>query len=66
VLILGAPDRDQLYAALDAAEKRPGKPVQATICDPAWLSLGTGSFRNTATSRPSLEITCQFLVLLTK
>ena len=57
VLILGAPDRDQLYAALSAAEKRLGRPVQATIRDPAWLDSGTGAFHNTVTSRPLLELT---------
>jgi DNA-binding transcriptional ArsR family regulator len=57
VLILGEPDRDQLYVALDAAEKRLGRPVQATIRDPAWLDSGTGSFHDTVTSRPLLELT---------
>jgi predicted nucleotidyltransferase len=31
VLVLGEPDRDQLYAALSAAEVRLARPVQATI-----------------------------------
>lgn len=31
VLILGDPDRDQLYTALSDVEKRRGRPVQATI-----------------------------------
>ncbi len=57
VLILGEPDRDQLYAALSAAEKRLGRPVQATIRDPAWLDSGTGAFHDTVTSRPLLELT---------
>jgi DNA-binding transcriptional ArsR family regulator len=56
VLILGEPDRDQLYAALSAAEKRLGRPVQATIRDPAWLGSGSGSFHDTVTSRPLLEL----------
>jgi DNA-binding transcriptional ArsR family regulator len=45
VLVLGAPDRDQLYAALSAAERRLGRPVQATIRDRAWLESGTGEWR---------------------
>jgi DNA-binding transcriptional ArsR family regulator len=57
VLILGEPDRDQLYAALGAAEERLGRPVQATIRDPAWLDSGTGAFHDTVTSRPLLELT---------
>ena len=56
VLILGEPDRDQLYAALSAAEKRLGRPVQATIRDRAWLGSGTGAFHDTVTSRPLLEL----------
>jgi len=35
VLVLGEPDRDQLYAALSAAEQRLARPVQATIRDRA-------------------------------
>ena len=37
VLILGEPDRDQLYAALSTAEERLARPVQATIRDRDWL-----------------------------
>ena len=56
VLILGEPDRDQLYAAISAAEERLGRPVQATIRDPAWLDSGTGTFHDTITSRPMLRL----------
>lgn len=56
VLILGEPDRDQLYAALAAAEERLGRPVQATIRDPSWLSSGSGSFYDTVTSRPMFKL----------
>lgn len=56
VLILGEPGRDRLYAALSAAEERLGRPVQATIRDPAWLDSGTGAFHDTVTSRPLLEL----------
>lgn len=56
VLILGEPDRDQLYAALAATEDRLGRPVQATIRDPSWLSSGSGSFHDTVTSRPMLRL----------
>jgi DNA-binding transcriptional ArsR family regulator len=57
VLILGAPDRDPLYAAISTAEDRLGRPVQATIRHPAWLDSGTGAFHDTVTSRPLLELT---------
>ncbi len=56
VLILGQPDRDQLYAALSTAEKRLGRPVQATIRDPDWLDSGSGAFHDTITSRPLLKL----------
>jgi predicted nucleotidyltransferase len=56
VLVLGDPDRDQLYAALDGAQKRLGRPVQCTIRDADWLEHGSGSFYETVTSRPMLEL----------
>jgi predicted nucleotidyltransferase len=56
VLILGAPDRDQLYAALSAAENRLGRPVQATVREAGWLSSGSGSFHQSVTSRPMLKL----------
>jgi DNA-binding transcriptional ArsR family regulator len=56
VLILGEPDRDQLYAALSAAEARLGRPVEATIREAGWLKSGSGSFHATITSRPMLKI----------
>jgi DNA-binding transcriptional ArsR family regulator len=56
VLILGEPDRDQLYSALSAAEGRLGRPVQATIRDGNWLTMGTGSFHDTIASRPMLRL----------
>lgn len=56
VLILGEPDRDQIYAALSTAEQRLALPVQATIRDAAWLKSGSGSFHDTITSRPLVEL----------
>ncbi len=56
VLLLGEPDRDQLYAALSTAEERLGRPVQATIRDPGWLDSGSGAFHETVTSRPLLRL----------
>jgi hypothetical protein len=55
-LLLGDPDRDQLCTALNAAEARLGRPVQATIRDPGWLESGTGSFHDTLTSRPMVKL----------
>ena len=56
VLVLGTPDRDQLFAALSAAESRLGRPVQATIRDADWLDGGSGSFHDTVTSRPLFKL----------
>lgn len=56
VLILGDPDRDQLYNALSAAEQRLGRSVEATIRDAAWLESGTGGFHDTVASRPMLRL----------
>jgi len=56
VLVLGNPDRDQLYDALTTAERRLGRPVDATIRDFAWMEAGTGSFHDTVTSRPLLKL----------
>jgi len=56
VLVLGEPDRDQLYKALSVAEQRLGRPVEAAIRETAWLDEGTGSFHDTVTSRPILKL----------
>jgi DNA-binding transcriptional ArsR family regulator len=56
VLVLGEPDRDQLYAALSTAEQRLARPVQATIRDRDWLDSGSGAFYDTITSRPLLRL----------
>lgn len=56
VLILGHPDRDQLYDALGPAEGRLGRSVEATIREPGWLESGSGAFHDTVTSRPMLRI----------
>lgn len=56
VLVLGDPDRDRLYEALTAAERRLGRPVEATIREPSWLESGAGSFHDTVTSRPMLKL----------
>ncbi len=56
VLVLGAPDRDRLYAALSVAEKRLGRPVQDAIRPADWIAEGTGSFHATVVSRPLVPI----------
>ncbi|MGH9280605.1 MAG: MarR family transcriptional regulator [Acidimicrobiales bacterium] len=56
VLVLGEPDRDQLYEAVGAVEPRLGRPVQVTIRDADWLEGAEGSFHDTVTSRPMVPI----------
>jgi DNA-binding transcriptional ArsR family regulator len=56
VLILGEPDRDQLYSALSSAEEHLGRPIQATIRDPDWLAAGSGPFHDTIISRPMVAV----------
>jgi predicted nucleotidyltransferase len=56
VLVLGEPDRDGLYDAAARAERRLGRPVQITIRDESWLASGSGSFHDTVTSRPIMEL----------
>jgi DNA-binding transcriptional ArsR family regulator len=56
VLVLGKPDRDQLYDALAIAEERLGRQVQATIRETEWLRSGEGSFHETVTDRPLYKL----------
>jgi len=56
VLVLGEPDRDQLYAVIEAVEPRLGRPVQVTIREATWLTDGAGSFHDTVMSRPMVPI----------
>ena len=52
LLILGSPDRDELYAAASVAERRLGRAVQVTIRSTDWLDEGSGTFHDTVASRP--------------
>lgn len=56
LLVLGEPDRDQLYEALGKAERLLGRSVQVTIRDADWLEAGSGSFHQTVTSRPLVRL----------
>jgi DNA-binding transcriptional ArsR family regulator len=56
VLVLGEPDRDQLYAALSTSEQRLARPVQVTIRDRTWLDSGSGAFHDTIASRPLVKL----------
>lgn len=56
VLVLGKPERDELYEALRMAEERLGRQIQATIRESRWLQSGSGSFHDTVTNRPMLRL----------
>lgn len=56
LLVLGEPDRDELYARIDRATQRLGRQVQVTIRDADWLDAGDGSFHDTVVSRPMVPI----------
>ena len=56
VLLLGTPDRDELYEAVASAENHLGRQVQATIREAGWLDSGSGSFHQSVTSRPMLKL----------
>jgi predicted nucleotidyltransferase len=56
VLVLGEPDRDALFAATSGIEPKLGRPVQVTIRSARWLEEGSGSFHDTVTERPLLEL----------
>lgn len=56
LLVLGNPDRDELYARIDRAAERLGRQVQVTIRDADWLAAGEGSFHDTVVSRPMVSL----------
>lgn len=56
VLVLGAPDRDALYAAVEGVERRLGRPVQVTVRAAGWLASGEGSFHDSVVGRPMVEV----------
>ena len=56
VLVLGEPDRSELFAARSGVEMRLGRPVNVTIRDADWLTSGTGTFHATVTQRPMVTI----------
>ncbi|MBC8365570.1 MAG: ArsR family transcriptional regulator [Actinobacteria bacterium] len=56
LLILGAPDRDLVFATLDGVERRLGRPVQVSFRAADWLEAGSGAFHATLTDRPIAEV----------
>ncbi len=56
LLVLGGPDRDQVYAAASSAERRLGRAVQVTIRSTDWLTEGSGTFHDTVAGRPMVPL----------
>jgi predicted nucleotidyltransferase len=56
LLVLGDPDRDQVYAAVNEVSTELGRQVQATIRPADWLESGEGSFHDTVVSRPIVSV----------
>ena len=56
LLVLGGPDRDEVYAAASAAEHRLGRAVQVTIRSADWLTDGSGTFHDTVAGRPMVPV----------
>lgn len=56
LLILGGPDRDEVYAAVSSAERRLGRAVQVTIRPTDWLTDGNGTFHDTVAGRPMVPV----------
>ena len=56
LLVLGGPDRDEVYAAASSAEHRLGRPVQVTVRSADWLTEGSGTFHDTVAGRPMVPV----------
>jgi predicted nucleotidyltransferase len=56
LLVLGHPEREQLYSAAHEVGLALGRPVQVQIRAPGWLHSGTGAFHDTVVSRPLVTV----------
>lgn len=56
LLVLGDPDRDELYAAASTAEAQLGREVQITIRPADWLDDGGGAFHANVTGSSTVEL----------
>ena len=56
LLVLGGPDRDEVYAAASSSERRLGRAVQVTIRSNDWLTEGSGTFHDTVAGRPMVPV----------
>ena len=56
LLVLGDPDRNELFERLRPIEDRLGRSVQVTVRSARWLEEGSGSFHDTVVRRPTVEL----------
>jgi len=56
LLVLGEPDREELYPAVDRAGQDLNRHVQVQIRPAGWLENGDGSFHETVVGRPMLRV----------
>ena len=56
VLVIGAPDRDELDDAAQRAASRLAREVNVTIRSPAWWQEGTDGFHTDVTRRPLVPL----------
>lgn len=56
LLVLGEPDRNELFEAIAHASAKLGREVQVTIREPGWLNRGHGPFHDTVIARPMVPI----------
>lgn len=56
LLVLGDPDRSELYATVHEVGLDVGREIQVQIRDPGWLHSGTGSFHDTIVNRPMVKV----------
>ncbi len=56
VLVLGHPDRDELYKVAHDVGLAVGREVQVQIRAPGWLESGSGSFHDTVAGRPLVRV----------
>jgi hypothetical protein len=56
VLVIGAPDSDELDDAAQRAASRLAREVNVTIRSPAWWREGTDGFRTDLTRRPLVPL----------
>jgi len=56
LLVLGDPDGDQVYAAVNEVSTELGREVQVTIRPSDWIEHGAGSFHDTVLARPLVSV----------